>query len=89
MVPNFLGHSVCLRDIIHSATLHGVGVITKQHFAILRYLRNQLPLVSLRGHSRSSILVPIESAYTYIHTKIYNAQHSQAYVARIRGAGSR
>ena len=24
--------------------------------------------------------------HTYIHTKIYNAQHSQAYVARITGA---
>jgi len=31
----------------------------------LRHLRNQWPWISLRGHSRSSILVIIESAYTY------------------------
>ena len=31
----------------------------------LHHLRNQWPLISLRGHPRSSILVPIESAYTY------------------------
>jgi len=31
----------------------------------LRRLRNQWPWISLRGHPRSSILVPIESAYSY------------------------
>jgi len=30
-----------LIDIMHPATLHGVGVITKVYFAILRHLRNQ------------------------------------------------
>jgi len=52
--------------IIFPATLHGVGVITKLYFVIfLRHLRNQWPWISLRGHSRLSILVPIKSAYTY------------------------
>jgi len=31
----------------------------------VRHLRNQWPWISLRGHPRSSIWVPIESAYTY------------------------
>jgi len=45
------------------ATLHGVGVISKLYFAILWHFRYQWPWISLRGHSRSSILLPIESAY--------------------------
>ena len=52
---------VGLIDIMHSATLHGIGVITKLYFAILRHLRNQWPWISLRGHSRSYILAAIES----------------------------
>jgi len=32
--------------------------------SFLRHLRNQWPCISLRGHSGSSILVPIESAHT-------------------------
>jgi len=35
-------------------------------YTFLRHLRNQWPWISLRGHSRSSILVPIESAYIFL-----------------------
>jgi len=38
---------------MHPATLHGV--------ACLRHLRNQWPWISLKGHSRSSILVGYQS----------------------------
>jgi len=44
-----------------------------------------------RVHSglEKSLKVLEKSLNFYIHTKIYNAQHSQAHVARIRGVGSR
>jgi len=51
---------------MHQATLCVVGVIILSCISpFLRHLWNQWPWISLRGHSRSSILVPTESAYTY------------------------
>ena len=50
---------------MHPATVHGVGVITKLHFAIFAPFKELWPWISLKGHSMSSILVAIESAYTY------------------------
>jgi len=49
---------------MHTATLHGVGVITKLYFAILRHLRNQRPWISRRDYSRSYILAASESPFT-------------------------
>ena len=54
-----------LIDIMHPATVHGVDVITKLHFAIFALFKKSMTLNLLRGHPRSSILVPTESAYTY------------------------
>jgi len=48
-----------------SATSHGVGVITKLYFAIFSAFKKLVTLNIAKSHSRSSILVPIESAYTY------------------------
>jgi len=39
----------------------------------LLHLMNQWPWISLRGHPRSSILVPIESSYTYSY--IFSGQY--------------
>ena len=56
------------RDYQSQRTLHGVCVIIKLYFAILRHLRKHWPWISLIGHSRSYILMAIESQCTTLIT---------------------
>ena len=51
------------REIIFAEFQPTSGYLSVSPF--LRHLKDQWPWISLRGHPRSSIWVPIESAYTY------------------------
>ena len=54
---------VHLTDIMHPATLHGVGVITKSYFAIFVAFKESLTLYLAHRSFKVIILVPIEGAY--------------------------
>jgi len=68
------GYMACLSITYHETWLHvhetsktlNSGEVLGCISSFLRHLTNQWPCwISLRGHSRSSILVPTESVYTY------------------------